>query len=200
MGDRLDELLSGGRLGGAERERILERALDASAPLPWWRRRAVTWLVRGTAMATAAALALFFFVPPRTHDDFRARGGAGDGAPLLLVGCEDGQSARCGYGQKLVFSVDGASEPGFVAAWAEPAGGGERVWYFPGDDGSSPEARGDGARQLLSRAVRLGPEQPPGRYRVHLVLSRRPLSRLEALAAGGADVVATSQVTLEVTP
>jgi hypothetical protein len=196
MRDRVDELLSRGRLSGAERERLLLRVLAAGAPPPWWRRRAIAWL----APAVAAAALLLFMVPRSTHDRFRARGGPG-AAILLFVGCEDGQRTRCGHGQKLLFSVDGATEHGFVGAYAEPeAGAGERVWYFPAADGSSAEARGDRELQTLSKAIRIGPEQPLGRYVVHLVFSRRALSRDEVLKASGPDVLARDRSLFDITP
>jgi hypothetical protein len=102
----------------------------------------------------------------------------------------------------MIFRVTAAPEPGVLAAWSEPAGGvGERVWYFPSGDGRSPEVAREAAPVTLKQAVRIGAAQPPGAYRVHLVLARRPLSREQLLSpSAAADVLASRVVPFEVSP
>jgi hypothetical protein len=189
---RLDELLSEGRLSGPTRDRILEAALteiQAEKPRPAWRRILAWALPLSTAMA---AVALFVALRP---SEFRARGGAG---PVLELGCRDGALTACPAGSTLLFRAGGAVEGGFLAAWAEPAGGGERVWYFPAEGGESPSLVPRADLQTLPRGIRIGAEQPPGRYRVHLVLSRRPLDRAAAAAPPADARLAEAELTLEV--
>lgn len=184
--DRLETLLARGRLSGAERERILGDALAAAGAAPaWWRRRALWLLAPTLAAATAVALVV------RLDGGFRARGAAA--AVHLEVGCRDG---ACRPGGLLLFRVEGAAAGGFLSAYAEPERGGERLWYFPLEDGTAPEVAAQPAPQILRLGVPIGREHPPGRYRVHLVLSRdRPAPR-----AAGADVIATRTASLEVLP
>jgi hypothetical protein len=163
----IDHLLARGKLSGARREEILQRALDAAAPepQPWWQRLKILWL---TPVVSTAAILVLFLVPQK---QFRAKGGAG--TPTLDVGCAKQDPHRCTSGDTLMFRVDGT---GYLSAYAEPVGnigGGERVWYF----GAPERVESVG---VLKRGVRIGGEQPPGKYRVELILSSRPLSRDEA--------------------
>jgi hypothetical protein len=202
--DRIDTLLARGRLSGPAREEILERVLvasagEAAASVPWWRRPMVSFGL--PALAAAAAL----LVLVRRPDDGLTAKGAPVVEPALEVACAtEGPSAApaasavsCATGQNLAFRVEDATEDGFLTAWAEPVAGGERVWYFVGD-GAAPVVAHPGV-QTLRRAVRLGAEQPPGAYRVHLLLSVRPLSREDALGQRG-DVASRAIVPLEVRP
>jgi hypothetical protein len=100
----------------------------------------------------------------------------------------------------LLFRVGGAAAGGFLAAWAVPEDGGERIWYFPTLDGEAPSVAPRAETQTLGRGVRLGTEQPPGRYHVHLLLSRRALGRAEALAPANDAVLVEADLTLTVTP
>jgi hypothetical protein len=88
---------------------------------------------------------------------------------------------------------------GYLAAWAEPAGGSERVWYFSAD-GEAPRIAPPGAgTQPLSRGVLVGPEHVPGEYRVHLVLSAVPLHKVDLLGASPPGALRRQEVTLVVT-
>jgi hypothetical protein len=187
--ERLDALLARGRLGGPARDRILAGALAKTAAPHRW-RRLLTWAVPMTA-AAAAAVVLLSLRPP----EFRARGGAG---PVLEIACRDGSLSACPSGSTLLFRSSGVAEGGFLSAWAVPEGSAARVWYFPADNGASPALAARPETQTLARGIRLGPEQPPGRYRVHLVLSRRPLTRAEAAAPPPDALVAEAEATLEV--
>ena len=99
-----------------------------------------------------------------------------------------------------MFHVGGATSGGMLMAWADPMNGGERIWYFPTGDGDTAPVAPAAAIQTLRRGVRIGSEHAPGKYLVHLVLARRPLSRSEALAAPAGDLLASSTVTIDVAP
>jgi hypothetical protein len=187
--DELDALLSQGRLSGPRRDRILAGALaQAGVRRPRWRRAGV-WM----ASLAAAATAVLLFARPAS---FRARGGSG---AVLELASLDGDLASCRAGARLIFRAASA-EPGFLSAWAEPLSGGSRVWYFPGSDGSSPRVDAGAEMHTLPAGVSLGPEQPPGRYRVHLLLSRRALTREECLAPPAGVTLGTAEVPLGVSP
>ncbi len=198
--DYLDKLLGRDRLSGPAREQILRQALKAAgvAPLlPWWRRARLGWWVPAVAGVTALVLLIH---PRQTHDGFAPKG-SGLREPVVEVGCLGGSALRCRTGEPLIFRVAGADAGGYLAAYAEPVGasGGQRVWYFPTAGAAAAQVAAQAEPQTLRQAARLGSEQPPGRYQVHLVLSRRPLTREEALAARGPEVIAATQVLLEVT-
>src|SRR5262249_49600660 len=116
--DELDRLLARGRLGGPRHERVLGKILAERR----WRRR-MLWAAPALAMAAALVLILR---PP--DGGFRARGG-GEG-PVIQVTCKDGQLEACPKGGTLVFRVDGATAGNYLIAWAEPVGGGSKIWYF----------------------------------------------------------------------
>jgi hypothetical protein len=185
--DEIDHLLARGRMGGPAREEVLARVLDAQAPAlaPWWRRAfAQYW-----APVLAAAAILLFAIRPK--DDRFTPKGAPSAGPALSVLCVD----ACRPGSTLAFQVEDARAAAYLTAWAEPVAGGERVWYLEGTRAPVDALAG---MQTLKQAVRLGPSQPPGAYRVHLVLSAAPLSREVAL--GTHEAIAEVVVPLEVTP
>jgi hypothetical protein len=186
-----DELLAQGRLSGPARDRILDAALAASRPAarPVW-QRVLVW----AAPLTVAAVVLFMAFRP---SEFRPRGGAG---AVLDVGCRDGTLAACPAGTTLLFRVSAAPAGGFLAAFALRDGSREPIWYFPTAAGDSPKVSPDPETQTLAQGVRLGSEHVPGRYRIHLVLTRRALTRDQALAPPRDAVLAESDVSLEVTP
>jgi hypothetical protein len=187
--EELDHLLLRGRLSGAARERALEGALRAAVP------RRARWSRWAGLLAPAAALVALLVLWPRTG--FTPKGGVAQ--PVLLdVACADGAHA-CRAGDTLVFQVASA-QGGLLAAWAEPLGGGERVWYFPASDGHLVSVAAQPTIQILKQGIRLGPAQPPGAYLVHLVLTRRALDRAELLAARPDDVLGASSVRIDVAP
>jgi hypothetical protein len=188
--DRIDSLLAQGALGGPARERILDRALSAAAPR---RRRWSRWLALAIP---AAAVMLFFALRPRPA--FTPKGGRA--GALLDVNCGDTVGRKCARGSTLLFQVGGAAQSGVLLAWAEPKDGGERIWYFPDNNGEVPQVRASSSLQTLARGIRIGPEHAAGDYMVHIVLARRPLTRAEALAASPKDVVDSATVPLEVLP
>ena len=179
--DKLDALLAEGRLGGPRRDQILAGALAAAGVKRHRWRNLGVWV----ASLAATAAALILFARPAS---FRARG---SGGAVLELACLDGELGACRPGAKLMFRV-ASPEAGFLSAWAEPINRGPRVWYFPGPDGLAPRVEPSVELRAMSVGVVLGPEQPIGRYRVHLLLSRRTLTREECLAPPPGVTVGTA--------
>jgi hypothetical protein len=124
------------------------------------------------------------------------RGAAVGPAAELGLECAGGSLGACPQGAKLVFAAHAGAVGGYLGAWAEPAGGGERVWYFSAE-GESPRLEADGGRtQTLARGVRVGPEHAPGAYVVHVVLSEVPLSRAALTSAAAPGVRARASFPL----
>lgn len=195
--EHLDRLLARGRVSGPSRDRILAGVLRATHPP----RRARRW-VWGLPLC-AGATAVLLLATPLRRDAFSPKGGTTSARIGLEVGCADGVPDRCSVGQRLVFRVEGAASGGFFAAWAERvdnAPAGDKIWYFPSRETGTVEVRHEVDAQVLRRAVILGPEQPPGRYRVHLFLLARSLTRDQILSAASGDIRAHSTVFVEVTP
>lgn len=189
---RAHTLLSEGNLSGRQREEVLERVLGG---LPVERRRwsrALAWVGASTALAAAAFLLLV-----RPQPELRSKGAA---APIVRVDCEPGGLHACRSGGTLMFAVQGARADARLAAWAEPAGGGERIWYFSGD-GESPAVGDQTSDGILRRGIRLGPEHRPGIYQVTVLVTAAPLARpqlLDLARSGGA--LAAHTWTLTVAP
>jgi hypothetical protein len=189
---QLEHLLAGGRLSGRQKERILDRVLDRSAPA----QRRVRWAfllatAGGLATAAAALFALGRGQPAGVQGQLAARGAADPGAPAVELVCLGGSLAGCPIGSTLMFVVRDATAESFLAAVARPQAGGARIWYFAGDN-ESPRvpvpSSATGGVQPLARGVRLGPEHAPGIYQVEVVLSSAPLSKA-VLGAGQAPGV-----------
>jgi hypothetical protein len=197
-------LLSGGRLSGAERERILARALRASGPGaagPAPATRGRRWLALAVAALVPAAAALILLVPRAGRDagereGARAKGPAAGAA--LQARCPEREPGRCRQGDRLLFEIDGAPRGGLLAAYAEGSAG-ERVWYFPAADGHLAAVPAAPGHAVVGEAVRLGGEHAPGRYTVHLYLLDHPADRA-ALLEGRARPSATAAIPLEVGP
>jgi hypothetical protein len=175
--DELDYLLSRGKLGGSQRERILEAALDASRDGVWarWRRR-VVWGAGGLTLATGAA-ALLLLLPRAPGGDsggFTPKGSSG--APLITVSCLGAMLNACPPGSRVAFVVEGGRDKGgFLTAYAEPVKRGERVWYLTNEAIGAPQ---DGtSSRVVRKAAVIGDGQPAGAYRVHAIFSQHPVAR-----------------------
>ena len=89
---------------------------------------------------------------------------------------------------------------GYVSAWAEPAGGGKRIWYFSADTSSPLVDAIPTSPAIATRAVKIGPEHAPGAYVVEVRVTERPMARdallrlpeSAALAKGRARLTVTS--------
>jgi hypothetical protein len=121
-----------------------------------------------------AAAAVLLFVRP----GFRSKAGGENGsdAPRFELVCADvvGSAVQCTRTELLYFWFPSATDHVFLSAYAEPMGGGKRVWFFP--TASTPRVeltQGPGPR-AASHAVTLA-DVPPGQYTVHAWLSHEPL-------------------------
>jgi hypothetical protein len=111
--------------------------------------------------------------------------------------CLGASPAACPTGSRLIFSASGVR--GFVSAWAEPVGAGERIWYFAADTVSPAVDPDAGVPALATRAVKVGPEHAAGNYRVEVRVTERPMARAELLHLSDGAVLARGQFSLTVT-
>jgi hypothetical protein len=189
--DKIDDLLARGRLGAPRRERIFEEVHRRVRGGPVARSKV---LVIAGPLALAAGLLLLL----------RPEGGApgayapkGSSSAQVEVSCSGGELSHCPHGSKLIFRLDALAASGFLHAFAEPQEKGqERVWYYPTAVNAPPRLEPAAEGQILDRAIVVGMEHAPGRYRVHIVVASRSLSREELLRAEAPDVVATNIVEL----
>jgi hypothetical protein len=205
MGDRDDDsslrfLLAGGRLSGADHDRILARVRRAAAPP----RRFGWWLAGFGATLSAAAAALVIGVGLRHGTPDAGAPGAltakGQAASAAGLGarCPGRPRGSCHIGDRLIFEVEGASRGGLLAAYAENASG-EKIWYFPTREGHLAEVPASAGVSVVGEAARIGPEHAPGRYTLHLFVLDRPVDRA-ALSSGKAGARAAGAFSLEVGP
>jgi hypothetical protein len=183
---RLDFLLAQGRLPGPEKERIKDRLLATRG------RGRRAWLMGLLAGGLAVGVGALLLMP--RMDGFSVKGGGGQAQ--IEVECLGGESDRCPVGATLLFVVSGAPRLAFLSAYAEPAAGGERIWYYSAQE-DSPAVTPD-KTVPLRRGIRIGPEHRPGSYRLHLILSERPLRREEALAGRSRAILAARTLPLTV--
>jgi hypothetical protein len=194
--DRLDYLLSRGRLSGPQKSRILEQVMRAAGAVPAQRPRRWWAWGGGLGLAVAAAAALLLWIRPAPPaPDFRTKG-VGANAVGIELWCLGGELQACPHGSRVAFSVEGGGEGGkdataFLSAYAVPSFPGERVWYVLNEPLAGTTIR---------RAVQVGTEHGTGLHRVEVVLARRPLSRPEVLAPTTTDVIARAHFDLRVTP
>jgi hypothetical protein len=196
--DRLDELLSRGRLAGPAAERILDGALREAgiARPPWYRRKPILW---GSPVLVCAAAAAFLLIGRPSPDAMRSKGSAAGDRAVVSVECSGRSFGTCRTEDFILFRVEAVPRQGFLAAYAEPASGGERVWFFPEADGNAPVVAASTEPQMLRQAV-AARSLSPGRYQVHIVITGRPVSKPEILSGAGSDVITVRIVPLEVTP
>jgi hypothetical protein len=191
----LQRLLARGRLGGPGRERVLARVLQSAARPP--ARRWRVWIAT-LALATSGTAALVLMRRTPAGDEFTAKEGAKGKTGVLDLACVGGSSAACAVGSTLVFSAIGSSGPGYLAAYAEPAAGGERIWYFSADGESPAIPVSTSGTRPAPRGVRLGPEHAAGRYLVHVFLTEAPLARRALLEAKRPGLLAQATFPLTV--
>ncbi len=193
----IDSLLARGALSGRQREEALDRVLDRVARRKAPARR--TWFV-AASIAAAAAVAASFTLRPAPHamqGPFAERG-ASSAAPRVELVCAGGSLEACPLGARLLFAASGGAQPGYLAAYAEPVGGGgERVWYFSREREAPVIPAGAGGAIPIGSAVEIGPEHRAGKYLIHVVVGARPLSRDETLRPAAGDAV-LSQRTIAV--
>jgi hypothetical protein len=187
--DELDRLLSRGGLGQEQKRRMLGNVLASveAAATPRrrsrWRWPAVAVLSLSGAVAVAA---LWARPSGETRPDFREKG-APAAVPILAMSCLGGSLGACPAGSRLAFWLEGGpQEPGVITAYADPVAGGERVWYL--------------TNEKAPRAALIGKEQPSGRYRVTVVLTRHPVARAELAALDSRGIITHANFDLVVSP
>ncbi len=193
--DELDSMLAKGALSGPERDRVFEQV--------WQRVRPAASHARGRLVAggllllvAAAGAVLTVTARTRSNEAFLARGRSAADAPVDVV-CTGGTLRACPHGSRLLFRSDRA---GFLAAYAQPLNGGERIWYFSAG-GEVPFVGSPAVSDRpAERAVVIGPEHTAGAYDLHVLIGSRPLSIAEALDPRASSVVASEVVRLDVTP
>lgn len=192
--DSLHSLLSGGRLSGPQRDRILERVLAEHARP---RRR---WVVALAAALPAAAIALVMLgkssVSPVKEREWLVPKGASS-SPLLTANCRGREPGTCRRGDRLIFEVDGATRQGFFAAYAQ-CGSSERLWYFPSETGSVPTVPA-GGHFVLPQVARIGDEHREGRCTLHLFLLEASVDRA-TLTSGNVRPAAINSIPLTIEP
>lgn len=196
--EEIQGLLARGQLGGPGRDRILERVVDATAKREprtgGWR----AWIL-GLALCASGTVAVVLIRQPHTDSGgFTAKEGANTGPGLLDLGCVGGSSAACPVGSTLVFSALGAPRVSYLAAYAEPARGGERIWYFSAETESPAIPISTTDTRPAPRGIRIGAEHTPGRYVVRIFLTVAPLTRPALLAATGPEILAQATFPLTV--
>jgi hypothetical protein len=192
-------LLARGTLGGPAYDEILERVLARSqvARRPF-RKRLIGWLVFPSAVLVPAAAWLFFV---HTRDtELTPKGSAG--AAAVQIGCGPSGGQICHAGDTLMFSINAAIASGHLAAYAERVGAGahERIWYFPTATGRSPIVPPGSGTVVLPEGIRIGPEHPPGRYRVTVWIAERAVSRMEVDDDRSDSMAGRETIALQVIP
>jgi hypothetical protein len=194
----LDFLLAQGRLPGPVKERIKDQLLaSVRAEEQPARRRVGLWAGWAAGAATALALGAFLLLPRLRPDDGFSAKSAGGGSPLE-VQCLGASPAACPLGSTLLFVVGGSARAGYLTAFAEPDGGGERIWYFSAQD-EAPAVAAD-RTVPLRKGIVLGTEHRPGHYQLRLLLTDAPLARADALAGRPPGLIAESSLPLQVVP
>lgn len=192
-------MLGRGSMGAARRDAILQTVLArvrAEAPS----RRSWRWAFAGFG-AAATATAVLLFVGPRfaspALSPFRAKGTANSSAPSAEIDCLGATLAACPTGSLLVVRVAGVR--GYVSAWAEPVGGGERIWYFSAESRSPLVEPAAMVSAATSRAVKIGPEHAAATYLVQVRVTERPMGRDDLLRLPESAALASRQDRLTVT-
>jgi hypothetical protein len=192
---RLDKLLAKGNLGGPRYDRILDSVLErVDAPRP---ARRAAWVLAPLAGLSLAAVVVLIVIRP-AREPLAPKGGDPATSVALSIGCASAAGGgACRVGDTLLFEVNAAITSGYLGAYAQRADapGGERIWYFPSATGSAPRVEPGQGTVVVRKGIRLGPEHAPGRYRVTVWVSSRPLPRAEVDGAGK-DVI-RERATLE---
>ena len=139
--DDIDYLLSQGRLGRAHKERLLRRVLASipSPPVTVHRPSRRRWQVLGVLPLACAAVILALWWRPAVEkgSTLRAKGTPAL-APVVGMSCLGGSVRACPSGSRIVLWLEGGTqETGFITAYADPVGGGERVWYLTNEPASN---------------------------------------------------------------
>jgi hypothetical protein len=210
----MDYLLSRGALGGSQKERILSsvhEVLRTDERRQKSRKPAYRGILAGVLVTAAAACFLILARPPAPKPEppgtgLRSKGATGT-SPVVEMACLGATLTACPRHSVLAFSVAGEGDAEFVTAYADPADSSssgstaERIWYLTSEP-LAARAPGADATRVLPKAGRIGDEHRVGSYRVHLLLTRHPISRADVMAGAlaGDSVVARATYDLVVTP
>ncbi len=197
--DELDYLLSRGKLGGSQRARIFEAAVAGARGGFWTRCRAkLAWSAGGLVLAGGvAAMLMTLHAEQEGGPSFRSKGSTD--AALIGAFCLGAQLSACPAGSKLAFALEGGRDAGgFLTAYADPIGTGERVWYLTNEPAAAAHA--DASRRLLTKGALIPEGQPPGSYRVHAIFSRDRLAREALVRVQAAQTLAKADFDLVVSP
>jgi hypothetical protein len=195
--DSTDFLLRRGRMASQEHEQILQNVLRKHGPST---KRKFGFAVLGLTAAFALVLVAGKFTIRETSS-FAPKGQGAPSPMFSHVACLGGTLAACPQGSKLVFRIETReSSNRYLAAFAEPAArNGERIWYFPLPDGRQVRPT-DQSPSIVDTAVRVGPEHRPGRYRVHVLLTRNPVQAATWDQVAASAILEQTSTELEVTP
>ncbi len=202
--DDIDHLLSQGRLGRAHKERLLRRVLGSipSPPVTVDRPSRRRWHVLGVLPLACGAVILALWWRPNGErgSSFRAKGTPAL-APVVGMSCLGGSVRACPSGSRIAFWLEGGTqETGFITAYADPAGGGERVWYLTNEPASAVSANLPGSPSVVPKAAVIGREQSSGRYGVHVIFTRRPVAHADLRRLSPAETVTRADFDLVVSP
>jgi hypothetical protein len=179
--ERLDELLAGGTLGGPRYDEIFEKVLERSglSRRPSVSRRLRKWFVASGVVLVPAIAAWLLWLRPA--DPPPTPKGAAESSAAFDISCGTSVGSVCRPGDTLMISVNAAVTSGHVGAYAERVGdpSRERIWYFPTAVGAAPAVAPGGGTVVLAQGIRIGPEHPPGTYRLTIWISERPMARGE---------------------
>ena len=200
---RIDELLAGGTLGGPHYDAILRRVLErtqSSATVPA-KRRSWRWVLVPSAVLVPALGAWLLLIRPTVVQPPVSKGVAG-AAGALTIGCGSTGSYVCHPGETLMFSVNAATSPGYVGAYAERLGDPtpERIWYFPDSAGTAPFVAPGVGTVVLGEGIRIGTEHAPGRYRVTVWIADQPVTRASVDLLGETPPRSLARFEIEVMP
>ena len=190
--DKIDELLSGGRLGRPAQERVLDRVMaTVEAPARAARRKRLLAITVGTGSFAAVAAAVLLFVgrSPSLSSGYMAPKGAPAAAGAIEPLCESG-TAACRTGERLFFRVAASESRRWLVIFAERSDEPtpSRIWMFPGSDGIAPEIPVAPEPAVLPRAVELGAALRPGLYRLTILVFNHPPTRDEAASGASASL------------
>jgi hypothetical protein len=203
--EEIDHLLSRGGLGREDKERFLRGVLArvaVPAPVPVRRRSSWLWqAVAGLSLAGGVAVfALWGRPASETAPTLRAKG-APVLAPVVGMSCLGGTPSACPNGSRVAFWLEGPTkDAGFITVYAEPLGGGGRVWYLNNEATPVAASGPADAPRVITKAALIGREQPTGHYRVHAVVTHRPVDRADLPRLPPADIVTRANFDLVVSP
>jgi len=204
--DDIEYLLSAGRLGGEQRERVFAGVMESvlrqeDRPRARW-GSARRWIGAGSAAALAAvALLVVWARGSFDHGRFDSKGDKATSLLSIDAECLRATLAACPRKSVLAFSVRGASAGMFVTATLEPAEpgmSGPRVWLLSNEPAS---AQAGGAVGVLARGARVPEQQAAGTYHLEVVVTKRPVAR-DAAAGNrwGGDLAGHARFEITVPP